>query len=143
MKLAIAEAKKGILKNDGGPFGAVIVKNDKVISKAHNTVIKSNCAINHAEVNAIQKASKKLKTFDLSGCEIYATCMPCPMCLGALQWANIKKVYYASKSEDADNIGFRDDKFYKNKDIKFKKIDRKKSLELFKIWDEKQDKVIY
>ena len=143
MKLAIKEAKKGIVQNEGGPFGAVIVKDKKVIAKAHNTVLKSQCAVNHAEINAIQKASKKLHTFDLSGCELYTTCMPCPMCMGAIEWANITTIYYGSTSDDADAVGFRDAKFYQSNPVKLINIDRKKTLKLFKIWENKEDKTIY
>jgi guanine deaminase len=143
MKLAIKEAKKGMNKNEGGPFGAVVVKDGEVISKAHNTVLKSKCAINHAEVNAIKKASKKLGTFDLSGCELYTTCMPCPMCMGAIEWANITNIYYGSTSADADTIGFRDAKFYDNNPVVLINIDRDKTLKLFKEWDKKKDKVMY
>jgi len=143
MKLAIKEAKKGIAQNEGGPFGAVIIKDNKVIAKTHNTVLKSQCAINHAEINAIKKASKKLRTFDLSGCELYTTCMPCPMCMGAIEWANITTIYYGSTSEDADSIGFRDAKLYKSNSINLINIERDKTLKLFTIWEKKEDKIIY
>lgn len=109
------EQSKYNLKNDyqaGGPFGAVIVKNGEIISKAHNTVVESCDATAHAEINAIRKASKKLKTHDLEGCVLYTSAEPCPMCLSAIIWANIKEVYYANTSDDADEIGFRDDKIY-------------------------------
>ncbi|SFV66287.1 tRNA-specific adenosine-34 deaminase [hydrothermal vent metagenome] len=143
MRLAIKEAEKGIAQNEGGPFGAVIVKDNKVIAKTHNTVLKSQCAINHAEINAIKKASKKLCTFNLSGCELYTTCMPCPMCMGAIEWANITTIYYGSTSEDADSIGFRDAKLYKSNSINLINIERDKTLKLFTIWEKKEDKIIY
>jgi guanine deaminase len=143
MKLAIKEAKKGMLQNEGGPFGAVIVKDNKVIAKTHNTVLKSQCATNHAEINAIKKASKKLHTFDLSGCELYTTCMPCPMCMGAIEWANITNIYYGSTSDDADSIGFRDAKFYQSNPTNLINIDRDKTLKLFNIWEKKEDKTMY
>lgn len=143
MKLAIAQAKKGIKNNDGGPFGAVIVKEGKVIAKARNKVLKTRCAVNHAEINAIKKASEKLKNYDLKGCEIYTTCMPCPMCLAAIQWANIDTVYFGNTSDDAQKIGFRDKRLYEKQDIKLKNINRKKTLKLFKLWDKKEDKIIY
>lgn len=114
---------------DGGPFGAVIVKNGKIISKAHNTVLKSKDATAHAEVNAIREASKVLGTHDLKGCILYTSAEPCPMCLSAIIWANIKEVYYALTKEEAGEIGFRDDIIYeyirgKNKNlIKMSKID--------------------
>lgn len=143
MKLAFAQAKKGIKNNEGGPFGAVIVKDGKVIAKARNTVLKSQCAVNHAEINAIKQASEILKSYDLEGCRIYTTCMPCPMCLAAIQWANIDTIYFGNTSEDAQAIGFRDKKLYEKPKIKLKNIDRKKTLKLFRIWDKKEDKVIY
>lgn len=111
MELAIKEAYVGIQKKHGGPFGAVIVKGNKVIAKAHNTVLKDKDATCHGEMNAIRKACKKLKTNSLEGCDIYTTGEPCPMCLNAIRWANISKVYYGCSVEDTDKIGFRDKKF--------------------------------
>lgn len=143
MKEAVKEALLGVTKNHGGPFGAVIVKNGKIIAKAHNQVLKSNDPTAHAEINAIKKASKKLQTFDLSGCEIYTTCMPCPMCSGAIRWANIKTIYYGATSEDADKIGFRDLKFYEKEAFELKNINRTECLEPFKLWQNKEDKTIY
>lgn len=114
MKKAIEESKINISNHyeKGGPFGAVIVKDGKIISSAHNTVIESTDATAHAEVNAIRMASKKLGTHDLSGCVLYASSEPCPMCLSAIIWANIKEVYYANTKKDAADIGFRDDMIY-------------------------------
>ena len=143
MHAAIKEAFKGIEKNHGGPFGAVIVNNGKIIAKAHNRVLLSNDPTAHAEINAIRKASKKLALFDLSGCEIYSTCMPCPMCLGAIKWANIKTLYYGATSQDADAIGFRDQKFYEKEFLEMKHIDRAECLEPFKAWQDKENKIIY
>jgi guanine deaminase len=143
MHQAIKEAFKGVQQNHGGPFGAVIVKDGKILSKAHNQVLKTNDPTAHAEINAIKKASKKLGTFDLSGCEIYTTCMPCPMCLGAIKWANIKIVYYGASSKDADEIGFRDQEFYEKDNLKIINIDRVESLEPFKVWSAKEDKILY
>lgn len=119
---AIYEAKKGVEKKHGGPFGCVIVKNNKIIASAHNTVLKKKDSTNHAEINAIKKACKKLKNFDLSSCELYTTTYPCPMCLGAILWSRIKKVYYLTNSNDIKKIGFDDAKFYdfikgKNKNL--------------------------
>ena len=114
IKKAIEESKYNI-KNDyrkGGPFGAVIVKDGKIISFAHNTVIKNNDPTAHAEINAIRKASKKLKSHNLSGCVLYTSAEPCPMCLSAIIWANIKDVYYVNDKKDAANMGFRDDMIY-------------------------------
>lgn len=111
MEQAIAEAERGIEKSDGGPFGSIIVKNGKVVGSGHNMVLKNNDSTAHGEISAIRDAEKNLKTFDLSGCELYTTGEPCPMCLGAILWANIEKVYYGCTLKDNEMIGFRDDKF--------------------------------
>ena len=112
MRLAINEAKRGILAGHGGPFGCVIVKDGVIVGKGHNQVIKNQDPTCHGEVMAIHKACKKLGTFDLSGCELYTTGEPCPMCLGAILWANIDKVYFGCNIIDTEKIGFRDNKFY-------------------------------
>jgi guanine deaminase len=112
LQMAVEEAKKGLALKEGGPFGAVIVCDGKVIARAHNTVLKDNDSTAHAEMNAIRQASSKLKKFDLSDCEIYATCEPCPMCFAAIHWARIKKVYYGACSKDAGKIGFDDELLY-------------------------------
>lgn len=143
MKKAIKEASCGVERGDGGPFGAVIVKDGKIIAKAHNKVLKNNDPTAHAEVQAIRKASKKLQTFDLSGCEIYTTCMPCPMCLGAIKWANIKSVYFGATSQDADDIGFRDKEFYEKELLEFNQIQRAECLKLFEVWSVKEDRITY
>lgn len=150
MKIAVEEALKGLRKNHGGPFGAVIVKDGKIIAKAHNEVIRKNDPTNHAEIMAIRKASSKLKRFDLSDCEIYSSCEPCPMCFSAIHWAKIKKLYYGCSKKDAAKIGF-DDKFIydvikgisKKKQVRLKQVDRKECLKTFKKWEEKEDKVRY
>ena len=136
MQIAINEAKKGLKNKEGGPFGAVIVKDGKLISKAHNTVLKDNDPTAHAEVNAIRKASKKLANFDLSNCELYSTCEPCPMCYSAIHWGRIKKVYYGAEAKDAAKVGFIDRQLKeilhgkKKSKIIMKKIDSKKCVEL-------------
>ncbi len=109
---AIKEAEANLLTDDGGPFGAVVVKNGKIIGKGRNMVLKNNDPTSHAEIQAIREACRNLGTYDLTGCELYASAYPCPMCLGAVIWANIKKVYYGNSSEDAGAIGFRDDYIY-------------------------------
>lgn len=109
MRAAIRLARKGMNKNSGGPFGCVIVKDGKVIARAHNAVTDLNDPTAHAEVVAIRKACKKLKTFQLTGCEIYASCEPCPMCFGAIYWARPDKVFFAATREDAAQAGFDDD----------------------------------
>lgn len=96
----------------GGPFGAVVVKDGEVISVASNTVLRDNDPTAHAEINAIREACKKLGTYDLTGCELYATGYPCPMCLSAIIWSNIKKVYYCNEVKEAEKLGFRDDFIY-------------------------------
>ncbi|SFV75355.1 tRNA-specific adenosine-34 deaminase [hydrothermal vent metagenome] len=146
MQVAYNEATQGMLENDGGPFGAVIVKDDKVIASAHNEVLLQKDPTAHAEINAIRKASKKLNTFDLSGCILYTTCQPCPMCLGAIFWARIKTVYYGATKEDAQRGGFDDAKFYKllsNQETLLQQIDHKENAKLFDIWNQKEDRKIY
>ena len=108
MKIAIAQAYKGIRKKQGGPFGAVIVKKGKIIAQAHNTVLLTNDPTAHAEINAIRKASRKLKKFDLSDCEIYSNCEPCPMCFSAIHWAQIKTIYYGATLKDSTKAGFNE-----------------------------------
>lgn len=140
MRMAINEAKKGIESHHGGPFGAVIVKDGKVVGKGHNQVLKNNDPTCHGEIMAIHKACKNLKTFDLSGCELYTTGEPCPMCYAAILWANIDKVYYGCTIQDNENIGFRDKKFYEMQQPEFrnkvvKELDREKCLELFEYYN--------
>lgn len=137
MKLAIEEAYYGINHQHGGPFGAVIVKDNKIIAKGHNHVLLRNDPTNHGEIDVIKKASKKLKTHDLSGCILYTTAEPCHMCLCASLWANIDKIYYGCTIADTQNIGFRDKQFDKifagrNKLNNYMEcIDRDKCQELF------------
>ncbi len=134
MRMAITEARKGIRAGHGGPFGAVIVKDGVVVGKGHNRVIEKNDPTCHGEVMAIHAACKKLGTFDLSGCEIYTTGEPCPMCLGAILWANIDKVYYGCNTIDTEIIGFRDENFYEkfsSREEFCKELDRKACLKLY------------
>lgn len=112
MQLACATATQGMLAGEGGPFGAVIVKDNKVVSVGHNKVLANKDSTAHAEIEAIRKAEQLLDTHDLSGCELYTTCFPCPMCLGAIMWARISRVYYGCSTEDAARIGFDDRVFY-------------------------------
>lgn len=111
MQMAIDEARKGIRRQHGGPFGSVIVKDGKVVGKGHNRVLKNNDPTCHGEISAIRDACDNLQTYDLSGCELYTTGEPCHMCLCACLWANISKVWYGCTIEDNGRIGFRDDKF--------------------------------
>ena len=149
MKKAIEISKKSIL-NNGGPFGAVIVKDGKIIASSNNKVTSNNDPTAHAEVMAIRKACKKLNTFDLSGCELYASCEPCPMCLSAMYWAHIDHYYYANQKEDAKEIGFDDHFIYEELDKNPKKrsmpreqLMREEALEAFKMWEKKSDKIEY
>lgn len=147
MRMAINEAKKGILAGHGGPFGCVIVKDGEVVGKGHNQVIKNQDPTCHGEVMAIHKACKKLGTFDLNGCELYTTGEPCPMCLGAILWANIEKVYYGCNIIDTEKIGFRDNKFYsmtqEEKAEFIKELDRKQCLKLYDIYMSLENKEEY
>ena len=113
LKVAEKKKKKGIANKDGGPFGAVITdSNDNIISVGHNMVLESEDPTNHAEIVAIRNACKKLHTSDLTGYKLYSTCEPCPMCLSAIIWSNIDKIYYGSSRNAADKIGFRDKDIY-------------------------------
>ena len=146
MQEAIEQARIGIREGHGGPFGAVIVKDGKIIGRGHNQVVKDNDPTCHGEVMAIHDACKALGSFDLSGCEIYTTGEPCPMCLGAILWANIDKVYYGCNVLDTDRIGFRDDVFYKrfgNREGFCEVPDRDECLKLYEEYSSIQDKVNY
>ena len=151
MEVAKELADNNLITNNGGPFGACVVKDGKIIGKGYNNVLSSNDPTAHAEIIAIREASKSINSYDLSGYEIYTTCYPCPMCLSAIIWANIKKVYYGNTKEDAAAIGFRDDYIYNfiknnNKDIdvlELTNIDREETIETFNDYQEKDDKIIY
>ena len=134
----------------GGPFGSVIVKNDKVIAEGSNKVTLNNDPTAHGEIVAIRKACKNLNNFNLSGCELYPTCEPCPMCLSAIYWSHIEKVYYANTRDDAQKIDFDDSLIYSElqKNVKKRKIPmiqmmRGEALKVFELWDKKTDKVKY
>tara|TARA_B100001964_G_scaffold139450_1_gene153788 strand:+ start:380 stop:850 length:471 start_codon:yes stop_codon:yes gene_type:complete len=134
----------------GGPFGCVIVKDNKIISEGSNKVTSTNDPTAHGEIVAIREACLKLNTFNLSGCELYSTCEPCPMCLSAIYWSHIDKIFYANTRDDAKNIDFDDSFIYSeiNKKIGDRKIQmiqmlRDEALKAFKIWDEKVDKIKY
>ena len=149
MNQAITMAKYTSSKNMGGPFGACVVKDGKVVAVASNSVLIDNDPTAHAEINAIREACRRLKTYDLSGCELYATGYPCPMCLSAIMWANIKTVYYGTDLNDAEAIGFRDDFIYNyirgNDDgntLTISQVDREACLELFSAYVA-NNKVIY
>ena len=149
MKVAKEKADEGIKNGEGGPFGAVIVDREgNIISEGNNKVLKEKDPTAHAEIVAIRNACKKLNTYDLSGYVLYTSCEPCPMCLSAIIWSNIKDIYYACTREDAANIGFRDDLIYEylkgnNQDIiTLRQIDRDQCIETFKKY-KKENKTIY
>ena len=134
----------------GGPFGSVIVKDEKIIAEGFNKVTSTNDPTAHGEIVAIRKACKSLNNFNLSGCELYSTCEPCPMCLSAIYWAHIDKVYYANTRDDAKKIDFDDSLIYSEllKNVKIRKIPmaqmmREEALKAFELWDKKIDKVKY
>lgn len=142
MHLAIRIAEKNVEENLGGPFGAVIVKEGRVIARSGNRVTASNDPTAHAEVSAIRLACKKLKTFDLTGCLVYTSCEPCPMCLSAIYWARIDAVYFANTKSDAAAIGFDDQFIYEElaKQVKERKLPvyqllREEAQRAFKMWD--------
>jgi len=134
LDMAIAESEKSV-KLGSSPFGAVIVRGADVIARAHNTVVLKKDPTAHAEVNAIRLACKKLGTFDLSGCDLYASCEPCPMCTAASTWANISHVYYAADKKDADKIGFRDECMFNNKcRVPVKHIENASAVDTMERW---------
>ncbi len=149
MRRAIELSKQSV-RNGGGPFGAVIARNGEIVAEGSNCVTIDCDPTAHAEVSTIRKACKKLGTFDLSGCEIFTSCEPCPMCFGAIYWAHLDKIYMGNDRKDAAKIGFDDDFIYE--EIALKPEDRKKpseillrdeALEAFRMWDEKEDKTEY
>ena len=152
MKIAKELSESNLETNYGGPFGACIVKDNKIIGKGTNCVLVNNDPTAHAEVMAIRDACANINSYDLSDCVLYTSCYPCPMCLSAIIWSNIKKVYYGNTMEDAKMIGFRDkiiyDYFLKSKKdnnefLHLECMDREETIEVFKKFLEKNDKNIY
>lgn len=149
MKRANELAKYSMDNNKGGCFGSVIVKDGVIVGEGYNTVTSDNDPTRHGEINAIKNTCKNMSTFDLSGCELYTSAYPCPMCLGAIMWANIKTVYYGATAQDTGNIGFRDDFMYewlnnKNEDfLRLIELDRKECIEVQRMWLGKDDKIEY
>ncbi len=150
MKEAIELSINNVKSGKGGPFGAVVVKDGKIIARGANSVTSSNDPTAHAEVNAIREACKVLNTFQLDDCEIYTSCEPCPMCLGAIYWARPSKVYYANTKVDAAEINFDDDFIYKEiakplgeRNLQFIQMSREEALVAFKEWTNKNDKIEY
>jgi tRNA(Arg) A34 adenosine deaminase TadA len=150
MEMAIRLARQNVKSGKGGPFGAVIVKDGQVIASAMNEVIADDDPTAHAEVVAIRRACKDLGTYQLQGCDIYSSCEPCPMCLGAIYWARPEKVYFAANRKDAAGSGFDDDFIYEEisiepemRKIPFVNVMRDKAIEAFKEWDESGLKINY
>lgn len=147
---AIKLSQKGMSNNEGGPFGCVIVKDNVIIGRGNNKVSSTNDPTAHAEVSAIRDACKNLNSFQLTDCEIYTSCEPCPMCLGAIYWARPKVVYFANNRQDAADIGFDDSMIYEEMVVKISQrkiptlpIGREDALKVFKAWKEKSDKTLY
>ena len=150
MRRAIALSLRAIRTDRGFPFGAVIVKDGEVIAEAHNTVTSDNDPTAHAEMNAIRAACAKLGTFLLEGCEIYTSGEPCPMCLAAIYWARLDRIYYANRQEDANRIGFSDESFYgeialpkDQRRIPMSRLLGEEAVAVFSEWDRRPDKVTY
>ena len=154
MKIAKELANENLQTNAGGPFGACVVKNGQIIGKGSNHVLANNDPTAHAEIMAIRDACKNIKSYDLKECELYTSCYPCPMCLSAIIWSNIKKVYYGNTKEDAAYIGFRDDFIYQyiqnlaqnkqdNSILNLTSMDREETIKEFKKFAQKEDKTIY
>jgi len=150
MQVAIEEAMIGISHNDGGPFGAVVVKEGKIIGRGHNRVAKNNDPTCHGEMEAIRNACQNIADFDLSGADIYTTGQPCVMCLGAILWANINKIYFGCTIAENDMIGFRDEVFNDTLKLntdkiqdKFVQIDHEECLRLFKHFATLTNKTMY
>ena len=145
IELSIENVNKG-----GGPFGCVVVKDEKIVSEGSNKVTSTNDPTAHGEIVAIREACKKINNFSLNGCELYSTCEPCPMCLSAIYWARIEKIYYANTRKDAQKIDFDDSLIYSEfqKNIDKRKIPmiqmmRNEAIKAFELWDKKTDKVKY
>lgn len=150
MRLAIRLSEQNVLESNGGPFGAVIVKDEKVVAKSANQVTATNDPTAHAEVSVIRLACRKLKTFDLSGCVIYTSCEPCPMCLSAIYWANINVIYYANTKIDAADIGFNDNFIYKEitkpldkRSLPIQQLLRDEAQQAFQLWNQSAMKTKY
>ena len=142
LQLAIDESLKSV-ETGSSPFGAIIVKEDKIIAIAHNMVVPNNDPTAHAEIMCIRLACQQLNTFDLSGCILYTSCEPCPMCLNAIKWANITEIYYAATRTDADAIGFRDKVFYDENIVSLHHIDLKSARSVMDKWYDSSTKKTY
>ena len=149
MNVANELAQENLITNAGGPFGACVVKDGQIIGKGSNHVLSEKDPTAHAEIMAIREACKNINSHDLSGCELYTTCYPCPMCLSAIIWSNIRKVYFGNTTDDASNIGFRDEVIYdyiknSNGDIlELESMDREETIKAFEEYSNKNDKTTY
>ena len=150
MKKAIELSRRNVESGRGGPFGAIVVKEGQIIGEGWNKVTATNDPTAHAEVEAIRDACQNIKDFNLSGAEIYTSCEPCPMCLSALYWARIDKIYFANTKQDAANIQFDDDFIYQeflkaehDRKIPMTPMLRDEALEVFKLWDKSIQKISY
>ena len=150
MQEAIKLSAMGIIANHGGPFGCLIVKDNNIVGRGNNRVTSTNDPTAHAEVVAIRDACSNLQTFQLSDCEIYTSCEPCPMCMGAIYWARPKKVYYANTRRDAAEIGFDDSMIYDEltcdhhlRKIPIISLGRAEAIKIFEQWKNKEDKIKY
>lgn len=150
MKVAIALSEKGLTNNEGGPFGCIVVKGDEIVGRGNNKVTSTNDPTAHAEIIAIRDACKNLETFQLEDCEIYTSCEPCPMCLGAIYWARPKAIYYANTRKDASSVGFDDSLIYDEINMEITKrkipmihIEQAEALKVFEHWKNKERKTRY
>jgi tRNA(Arg) A34 adenosine deaminase TadA len=150
MQRALALALENVQSGCGGPFAALVVRNGEIIAEATNGVTSTNDPTAHAEMVAIRESCKKLGTFQLAGCEIYASCEPCPMCLGAIYWSRLHRVYFAATAADAANAGFDDSFIYQEiskphaqRKIPMVQLMREEALNPFRAWEQKPDKISY
>ncbi len=150
MMEAIALSHNGVVNNEGGPFGCIVVKGDEIVGRGNNKVTSTNDPTAHAEVTAIRDACHNLGTFQLDECEVYTSCEPCPMCLGAIYWARPKIVYFANTRKDASDIGFDDSLIYdemtvdiNNRKIPIHPLGREAAIKVFEAWKNKTDKIEY
>lgn len=150
IQTAIDISREKMEKNEGGPFGGVVVKDGQIIGEGWNQVTSTHDPTAHAEIQAIRKACSVLGRHQLTGCEVYTSCYPCPMCLGALYWARPDRIFYANTAEDAKNIGFDDQFIYdeillspEKRSIQFEQIGREEAIKVFEEWNQKDDKETY
>lgn len=150
MMEAIRFSRQGMERNEGGPFGCIVVKGDEIVGWGNNKVTSSNDPTAHAEITAIRDACRHLNTYQLTDCEIYSSCEPCPMCMGAIYWARPKALYFANTRQDAAAIGFDDSMIYEElaapvekRKIPIIQLSRTEALKVFEAWENKEDKIRY